>query len=61
MKITTIQSMTIEAEIKAMKIGTTKIVNGISVTRWSEAKYEVGTFGRSTMTFWPCFEIVVNQ
>lgn len=61
MPITTVQSMAIEAEIKNMKVGSTKIINGISVTRWSEAKYEVGTLGRSTMTFWPTFDLVVNQ
>ena len=39
-----------ENELKQITIGHTKVVNGYAVTRWSTDSYEVGTWGRETMT-----------
>lgn len=61
MAATQTQSERIYNEMKALSIGATKIINGISVTRCSEGKFETGTLGRSTMPFTVAFDIVLNQ
>lgn len=37
-------------EMEAMKVGFTKVINGMVTTKWSEGKFEVGTFGKATVT-----------
>jgi hypothetical protein len=37
-------------ELNNMTIGNTKVIAGQAATRWSETKYEVGTWGRETVT-----------
>jgi hypothetical protein len=47
---TTERHTKMKQQLQAMKIGFTKVVNGIAVTRWSEDKFEVGTWGRKTQS-----------
>lgn len=39
-----------EHELNSLTVGHTKNINGHVVTRWSENSFEVGTWGRETMT-----------
>ena len=36
-----------EQELNNMTVGFTKVINGKAVTRWSDVRWEVGTYGKA--------------
>jgi hypothetical protein len=48
----------VTAALKAMKVGTTKVLWDNVVTRWTEDKFEIGTFGRGSLTITDAAEAI---